>query len=209
MPAETDWDNAEHILHAEGFRHIAGVDEAGRGCLAGPVVAAAVVLPPGALPPALDGLADSKTLPRARREALADAIRAEAAGVGIGQCSPAEIDELNILRAALRAMRRAAEELPHPPGFLLVDGNRTPVGLPCPCRTVVKGDQKVRTIAAASIIAKTTRDALMRRLHMKHPGYGWNTNVGYPTQAHYDGLATHGPSEHHRRSFRLVRTTGR
>ena len=193
----------EEQLRSEGFRHVAGVDEAGRGCLAGPVVAAAVVLPPEPLPPALADVADSKTLGRPRRETLADAIRREAVAVGVGQCSPAEIDELNILRAALEAMRRAAGALSKPPGFLLVDGNKTPVHLPCPCRAIVKGDQKVRSIAAASIIAKTTRDALMRRLHADHPGYGWNSNVGYPTKAHYDGLAAHGVTEHHRRSFRL------
>jgi ribonuclease HII len=204
----------EQQLRNEGFRRVAGTDEAGRGCLAGPVVAAAVALPPGPLPSALAGVADSKTLARAPREALAETIRTEtarveAAGVGVGQCSPAEIDETNILRAALEAMRRAAEALAGVlgavPGFLLVDGNQQPAGLPCPCRAIVKGDRKVRSIAAASIIAKTTRDTRMRRLAAEHPGYGWDTNVGYPTRAHYDGLAEHGPTAHHRRSFRLAR----
>lgn len=203
----------ETQLRAEGFERVAGADEAGRGCLAGPVVAAAVVLPPGPLPSVLDDLADSKTLSRKRREALAEAIqqetaRADDAGVGTGQCSPAEIDEYNILHAALEAIRRATEALSDtlaaPSGFLLVDGNKTPAGLPCPTRALVKGDRRVRSIAAASIIAKTTRDAAMRRLHEEHPGYGWDTNVGYPTAAHYDGLAARGPTPHHRRSFRLT-----
>lgn len=217
MTSESTSPSAEERLRAEGFRRVAGADEAGRGCLAGPVVAAAVALPPGPLPSALAGVADSKTLSRERRETLADTIREEtsrheAAGVGVGRCSPSEIDEINILRAALEAMRRAtealAEPLSGPPGFLLVDGNKAPVDLPCPCRAVVKGDQRVRSIAAASIIAKITRDATMRRLHEEHAGYGWDTNVGYPTAEHYDGLAERGPTAHHRRSFRLKRKTG-
>jgi ribonuclease HII len=204
----------EAQLRAEGFERIAGTDEAGRGCLAGPVVAAAVTLPPGPLPSALAGLTDSKALSRARREALTEAIqeetaRADEVGVGTGRCSPAEIDEHNILHAALEAMRRAtkalADQLSRPPGFLLVDGDKKPTGLPCPARAVVKGDRHVHSVAAASIIAKTTRDAVMRRLHADFPGYGWDTNVGYPTAAHYDGLAKRGPTPHHRRSFRLRR----
>jgi ribonuclease HII len=215
MPAGSASPNPlEAQLRAEGFARVTGTDEAGRGCLAGPVVAAAVALPPGPLPDALAGLADSKTLSRARREMLAEAIREETApcaeaGVATGRCSPAEIDERNILRAALEAMRRATETLAEAlgamPGFLLVDGNKKPGGLPCPTRAVVKGDRKVRSVAAASIIAKTTRDAAMRRLHADFPGYGWDTNVGYPTAAHYDGLAERGPTPHHRRSFRLAR----
>jgi ribonuclease HII len=220
MPSEPPAPSAEEQLRIEGFRRIAGADEAGRGCLAGPVVAAAVALPPGPLPSPLADVADSKSLSRERRETLAGALREEtarheAAGVGVGQCSPAEIDEMNILRAALEAMRRAAEALREPlggtaPGFLLVDGDRTPVDAPCPCRAVVKGDRRIPSIAAASIMAKTTRDAIMRRLHDEgHDAYGWKTNVGYPTAEHYDGLAAHGPTAHHRRSFRLERTTGR
>ena len=206
-PPATATSGTERTLRREGFQHIAGVDEAGRGCLAGPVVAAAVVLPAGPLPSALEDVADSKSLSRTQRETLAEAIRREAVDVGVGQCSPDEIDELNILRAALEAMCRAADALSTPAGFLLVDGHKAPVGLTCPSRSVVKGDQKVRSIAAASIIAKTTRDALMRRLHDDHPGYGWDSNVGYPTQAHYAGLEANGVTEHHRRSFRLSQTT--
>lgn len=192
----------EERLRAAGFARIAGVDEAGRGCLAGPVVAAAVVLPPAHR---IDGLNDSKALSAERRAALAEAIRREAVAVGVGTCSPREIDELNILWAAMEAMRRAADACAPAADFLLVDGNRAFPKPAWPLETLVKGDARSQSIAAASIIAKTERDARMRRLHAAHPHYGWDTNVGYPTKAHYAALAQHGPTPHHRRSFRLTR----
>ncbi|SHK70457.1 ribonuclease HII [Rhodothermus profundi] len=185
-----------------GYRYVAGVDEVGRGCLAGPVVAAAVILPPHFQ---LDGLRDSKQLRPAVRAQLATAIRAQALAIGIGLCTPAEIDRLNILNAALEAMRRAVANLSQKPDYLLIDGNRCFPDPPCPAEPVVKGDQQSALIAAASILAKTTRDALMQRLHQEFPVYGWDRNVGYPTRAHYEALARYGPSPYHRRSFRLSR----
>ncbi len=186
----------------QGYRQVAGVDEVGRGCLAGPVVAAAVILPPHAQ---LDGVRDSKQLPPEKRAVLAEKIRRQALAIGIGMCTPEEIDRLNILRAALEAMRRAVANLSQRPDYLLIDGNRCFPDPPCPAEPIVKGDRRSLLIAAASIIAKTTRDALMQRLHQEFPIYGWNQNVGYPTRAHYEALARYGPSPYHRRSFRLTR----
>lgn len=187
---------------AAGRRVLVGLDEAGRGCLAGPVVAAAVVLPPDAHLPGLD---DSKKLTAAAREALVPRIRREAVAVGVGQCSPAEVDELNVLWAAMEAMRRAALDLALTPDLLLVDGNRAIPNAPCPQETVVKGDEASLSIAAASVIAKVTRDRLMAELDAAFPVYGWAHHKGYPTAMHYAALAQHGPSPHHRRSFRLTR----
>ena len=192
----------ERALWAEGHSHVAGVDEVGRGALAGPVVAGAVVLPEGMFIPGVD---DSKKLRPARREAAYRLIREKALAVGVGVCDPETIDRMNILHAALEAMRRAVEELDPTPSFLLVDGNRCFPDCELPFRTVVRGDAKSHSIAAASIIAKVTRDRVMRDLHRQYPDYGWNTNVGYPTQAHYAGLGVVGPSLHHRRSFRLAK----
>ena len=180
-----------------GTRLVAGIDEVGRGPLAGPVVAAAVVL----LEP-LDGLADSKLLRAEQREALAAALR-PVARIGIGAASVAEIDRLNILWASMLAMRRAVLRLGCLPDLALVDGDRVP-DLPCPAEAIVDGDRDVPAISAASIIAKVTRDRLMRRLAGRYPGYGWDTNVGYPTPAHVDGLRRIGPTCHHRRTFRPV-----
>jgi ribonuclease HII len=191
----------ERKLWNDGYRHVAGLDEAGRGCLAGPVVAAAVILPPDANLPTVT---DSKKLSRAQREAARPAIEAQALAIGIGRCTPAEIDAMNILQAALEAMRRAARHLAVPPDYGLVDGNQalgTNAGFAH--EAIVKGDGRSLSIAAASVVAKTERDALMRALHARHPAYGWDTNVGYPTRAHYNALAEHGPTPHHRRSFRL------
>ena len=179
---------------------VAGIDEAGRGPLAGPVVAAAVVLDPSRLP---DGIHDSKTLSRARREALLEAIL-DAAHVGIGEAGPEEIDRINILQATFLAMRRAVEALPVSPAVALVDGNRAP-RLPIPCQTVVKGDARCLSIAAASIVAKVTRDRIMDRLAREHPGYGWERNAGYGTAEHLEALRQIGPTPHHRRSFAPVR----
>jgi len=185
-----------------GRRVVVGLDEAGRGCLAGPVVAAAVVLPPDAHLPGLD---DSKKLSAETREALLPVIQREALAVGIGQCSPAEVDELNVLWAAMEAMRRAAASLPLAPDLFLVDGNREVPGAPCPQETVIKGDTLSLSIAAASVVAKVTRDRIMVTLDAAFPVYGWAGHKGYPTAAHYAALAAHGPSPHHRRSFRLTR----
>ena len=183
---------------------VAGVDEAGRGPLAGPVVAAAVIFSGAAAPPGID---DSKKLRPAAREALFAAIM-ESAEVGIGQASVAEIDRLNILQATFLAMRRALAALAPPPGHALIDGNRLPPGLPCPATTIVKGDSHSLSIAAASIIAKVTRDRLMLDLAAAHPGYGWERNMGYGTAAHLSGLARLGPTPHHRLSFAPVRVAG-
>ena len=187
---------------AAGRRFVAGLDEAGRGCLAGPVVAAAVVLPPEADLPGLD---DSKKLSPARREAMLERICAEALGVGVGLCSPEEVDRMNVLRATLEAMRRAVSDLVLAPDVLLVDGNQPLAAPPCTQETVVRGDTRCLSIAAASVVAKVTRDRLMVRLHADYPHYGWAQHKGYPTAAHYAALAAHGPSPHHRRSFRLTR----
>jgi len=184
-----------------GYRRVAGVDEVGRGCLAGPVVAAAVILPPHVR---LDGVRDSKQLRPEVREKLAEQIRAQALAIGIGMCTPEEIDRLNILNAALEAMRRAVANLKLAPDYLLIDGNRCFSDPPCPAEPIIKGDRRSLLIAAASIIAKTTRDALMQRLHEEFPVYDWDRNVGYPTRAHYEALARYGPSPYHRRSFRLL-----
>jgi len=191
----------EDALCSQGYERIAGVDEAGRGCLAGPVVAAAVILSPDAR---LPNLTDSKLLSQAARESLAGAIRASASIVGVGLCSPQEIDRLNILWAAMEAMRRAVSNLIPAPDYLLIDGNRCFPDPPCPAETLVKGDRRCRSIAAASVIAKVERDRLMHRLHDDYPAYAWKANAGYPTKQHYAALARHGPTPHHRRSFRLA-----
>ena len=192
----------ERAHWAAGRRTVVGLDEAGRGCLAGPVVAAAVVLPPDAEVPGLD---DSKALSPETREALVPVIRAQAVAVAVGACSPAEIDALNILWASLEAMRRAAARLPLALDVLLVDGNRAIPAAPWPQQTVVKGDAQSLSIAAASVVAKVARDRRMAELDADFPVYGWARHKGYPTAAHYAALAAHGPSPHHRRSFRLGR----
>ena len=180
---------------------LAGVDEAGRGPLAGPVVAAAVIL--GALHP-IDGLADSKTLSASRRETLADQIRTHAVAWALGMASVEEIDRLNILQATLLAMQRAVQGLSVTPDLVLVDGNRAP-RLSCPVRTVVRGDALIKSIAAASILAKVARDAILQNLDGEYPGYGFAVHKGYPTAAHQRALEDLGPSPVHRRSFGPVR----
>ena len=184
----------------KGARLIAGVDEVGRGPLAGPVVAAAVIL---SRP--LEGLADSKTLCPEERERLAGLLRAQAR-IGVGAASVAEIDRINILRASLLAMRRAVLRLGCLPDLALIDGNQAP-DLPCPVETIVDGDALVPAISAASIVAKVTRDRLMRRLAERYPGYGWETNVGYATTAHRAAIWQLGACCHHRRSFAPVQGT--
>ncbi len=186
--------------HTRGLLE-AGLDEAGRGCLAGPVVAAAVILPPRV---ALPGLNDSKKLSATQRDILRPLIEQRALAWAVAMVWPEEIDRINILQASFLAMHRAVEGLGHTPEHLLVDGNRfRPYpGLAHTC--LVKGDTRFRCIAAASILAKTHRDALMDELHSAHPCYGWAVNKGYPTIAHRAAIAASGPCEHHRRSFQLL-----
>lgn len=191
----------ETAAGAPAGRRVAGVDEAGRGPLAGPVVAAAVILDPARIPA---GLADSKTLGAARRARLAAEL-AEVALVGIGEAGPAEIDEVNILRASHLAMCRALAALPVPAELALIDGNLLPRDLAIPGQAHVKGDARILSIAAASIVAKDWRDRIMVDLAQQWPGYGWEKNSGYPTAAHLDALRNLGPSPHHRRSFAPVR----
>lgn len=181
---------------------VAGIDEVGRGPIAGPVVAAAVIF--GDRPPPA-GIDDSKRLSAAVRERLFGQITEAALAHGIGMADVAEIDGLNILRAAELAMRRAVAALSHPPAFCLVDGKCLPPDLPVPGRAVVGGDGLSVSIAAASILAKVTRDRLMSDLARHHPGYGWEQNAGYPTAAHREALRKLGATPHHRRSFRPVR----
>lgn len=191
----------EEALWARGMRAVAGVDEVGRGPLAGPVVAAAVILDPRAVP---DGLNDSKKLGLKRRTTL-EALLRDCAVFGIGEASVAEIDALNILQASHLAMRRAVAALPVAPDHLLVDGNRMPGVLPCPATCVVGGDGKSPSIAAASIMAKIWRDDVMKRAATQFPGYGWETNAGYPTKCHKSALRNLGVTPFHRRSFAPVR----
>jgi ribonuclease HII len=180
---------------------VAGVDEAGRGPLAGPVVAAAVMLDD--LQP-IEGLADSKALSPRRRERLYDEIRAKALCCGVAEASVEEIDRLNILQATLLAMRRAVEGLRLRPQLVLVDGNRVPT-LAMPAHAVVQGDARVQAIAAASILAKVHRDRLCEQLHERYPQYGFAAHKGYPTEQHLQALREHGACEQHRRSFAPVR----
>ncbi len=183
---------------------VAGVDEAGRGSLAGPVVAAAVCFCRRALPRgARLMIDDSKKLSASGRNEAFEAIR-EFGVSGIGEASVAEIDRLNILRATMKAMQRAVDNLDPRPDIVLVDGNRTPE-TPVVCRAVVKGDSISLSIAAASIIAKVTRDRIMTRLAVDFPAYGWDRNAGYGVPDHIAALETCGPTPHHRRSFAPVR----
>jgi ribonuclease HII len=192
-------DQYERLHGAPTGKRICGIDEAGRGPLAGPVLASAVVLDWSKVP---DGLADSKKLTELKRAELKEALEISAE-IGIGLASVEEINRLNILAATLLAMRRAVEDLPKLPDFALIDGNQMP-DLPCPGETIVKGDQKSLSVAAASIIAKETRDAMMRRLANEFPDYGWERNKGYGTKAHLEGLKNHGVTRHHRRFFAPV-----
>ena len=180
---------------------ICGVDEVGRGPLAGPVVAAAVILNRGRIP---KGLNDSKQLNEEDREALYPRIMEAAVAVGVGEASVGEIDLINIRQATHMAMARAVRALSVAAEFALVDGNDPPP-LPCRCDTLIGGDARSVSIAAASIIAKVTRDRMMVALHDAHPGYNWRSNKGYGTPEHYAGLKAHGVTPHHRRSFAPIR----
>jgi ribonuclease HII len=188
----------ERLLWRIGIKHVAGIDEVGMGPLAGPVVAAAVVLPPET---SIAKVADSKQLTAAQRERLDGEIRARAIGIGIGVVESDEIDRVNIYQAAMKAKRQALAALaPIVPGFVLVDGREIP-GLGVPQSAYPKGDAFVMSIAAASIVAKVFRDAIMRRLEDAHPGYGFGKHMGYATAFHLRAIESHGPSPVHRRSF--------
>ncbi|NVO26252.1 ribonuclease HII [Donghicola sp. C2-DW-16] len=193
-------DSFERAAMARGLIPVAGVDEVGRGPLAGPVVAAAVILNPDDIP---EGLNDSKKLTAKRRAAILDVIL-EKAEWGIGISSVQEIDEINILQASFLAMRRAVEALPRKPAHLLIDGNKIPPELNSFSECIVKGDSRSVSIAAASIIAKEHRDAIMRDLAQQFPGYGWEKNAGYGSKAHMDALTLLGATEHHRRTFKPI-----
>lgn len=190
----------EAAANARGYSIIAGVDEVGRGPLAGPVTAAAVILDPARIP---SGLNDSKKLSAKRRKELHDALVA-CAEVSIAHASVEEIDEHNILRASHIAMERALAGLPRQPDHVLVDGNLIPRGLTLSAEAIVKGDARSVSIAAASIVAKYCRDCVMWDLAQQYPGYGWETNAGYPSKSHREALQNIGVTPHHRRSFKPV-----
>lgn len=183
-------------------RREAGCDEAGRGPLAGPVVAAAVILPDGYANPILN---DSKQLSERQRNKLREEIEKEATAWAVAVVEPEEIDRLNILHASTHAMCEAVKKLTLKPEFLIIDGNRFYNETDIPYQCVVKGDAKYMPVAAASILAKTYRDELMCRLHEEYPQYGWDHNKGYPTADHYEAIEQYGPTPYHRRSFTLYR----
>lgn len=190
-------DTKERGLYPLYGKTICGIDEAGRGPLCGPVCAAAVILPEGI---ELPGINDSKKLSEAKREALYPQILEKAVAVGVGLCSAEEIDRLNILQATFLAMRRAVADLAVPATYALVDGNRLP-GLEIPAECVVRGDATVMSIAAASVVAKVTRDRLMCRLAEEYPQYGLEKHKGYPTKEHYQKIKQYGIAPFYRRSF--------
>jgi ribonuclease HII len=195
----------ETELHAQGFTYVAGVDEAGRGPLAGPVVAAAVIFMPGVT---VEGVYDSKKLSPTRREVLSYQIKATALAYGFGIVEAAEIDRINILQATKQAMAEAVSavqaHLSAPIGYVLVDGNQLP-RLPCPARYIVKGDSLCHAIAAAGILAKVERDGIMARLDKLYPQYGFAAHAGYGTKAHLAAIQEHGPCAVHRRTFKGVK----
>jgi ribonuclease HII len=196
----------ERELWGRGVTSIAGVDEVGVGAFAGPVVAAAVILPPGTI---IDGLADSKLLSPKRREKLFAVISAAAAAIGIGRMDVEEVDRLNVYWAAMEARRLAIEALPKAPAHILVDGKRRIAGCHVPQTPVVQGDAISASIAAASIVAKVTRDAIMQEYAQSYPGYGFERHKGYGTAEHISVLTRLGPLPFHRRSFAPVWRAGR
>jgi len=179
----------------------AGCDEAGRGCLAGPVFAAAVILPKNFTHPLLN---DSKLMSEKNRDILKPIIENEAIAFAVGTVGPLEIDQINILNASFLAMHRAIDQLKTKPTSLLIDGNRFKKYPEIPHHCIIKGDSKYLSIAAASVLAKTYRDACMKKLAVENPGYDWHTNKGYPTKAHRRAIAALGITSHHRISFRLL-----
>ncbi|MFO7824987.1 MAG: ribonuclease HII [Cyclobacterium sp.] len=189
------------LPHLKAERKEAGCDEVGRGCLCGPVVAAAVILPPDY---ANEWINDSKKINKSKRTLLTEEIKEQALAWAIGFAEVEEIDQINILNASFLAMHRAIDGLKVRPEHLLIDGNRYKPKHDIPFDCVIKGDGKYASIAAASILAKTYRDQLMIRLAREYPGYGWEKNVGYPTKKHREGIQKLGPSPLHRKSFRLL-----
>ena len=198
-----DWHKYENAARAKGFKAICGVDEAGRGPLAGPVCAAAVILPPDCV---IEGLNDSKKLSEKKREALFDVIQAKALAYSIALASEKEIDEINILQATFLAMKRAVDSLSIKPDYILVDGNRDPM-FGTDTELVVKGDSLSASIAAASVLAKVTRDRFMLEIDKKYPQYQFSKHKGYGTKLHYEMIAEYGISDVHRRTF-LKKLTG-
>lgn len=192
-----DWFAYEKVAIQKGYRQICGVDEAGRGPLAGPVYAAAVILPENFNIP---GLNDSKKLTEKKRESIFDLILQEAVSIGIGFATEQEIDEINILQATYLAMQRAVTALHVTPDWVMVDGNRMPP-LPVPGETIVKGDGKSASIAAASVLAKVSRDRVLRELDEKYPQYGFAKHKGYGTKTHYEAIKAYGILPEHRKSF--------
>lgn len=188
----------ERIARADGFSAVCGVDEAGRGPLAGPVCAAAVILPEGCV---IKGLDDSKKLSEKKREALFDIITEKAVAASVAFASVEEIEEYNILGATFLAMNRAVEGLNVPADFALIDGNAVPKGITIPCQTIVKGDSKSMSIAAASILAKVSRDRLMLELDKQYPQYGFAKHKGYGTKLHNEAILKYGPLPVHRAKF--------
>ena len=204
MPARTQsWGALEAAARKTGYARIVGVDEVGRGPLAGPVVACAILLPDDCRD--IHGVGDSKAISAKERERLAECIKDIAVCIGVGAASVTEIDRVNIYQATAIAMRRAIARIPGPHDLLLVDGSPF-AALGLPHRAVVKGDATCLSIACASIIAKVTRDRLLRALDRRYPWYGWATNAGYGTPGHLAALFEHGATAHHRRSFRPIRT---
>lgn len=187
----------EQLYNSQGYKAVCGVDEAGRGPLAGPVFAAAVILPEGL---EIEGVTDSKKLSEKKREQLFDVICEKALAYSIASASVEEIEELNILRADMLAMKRAVEGLKVKADFAMIDGNKTPQ-LDIPCVAIVKGDAKSESIAAASILAKVSRDRLMLEMAKKYPAYNFEKHKGYGTKAHRKAILEHGPCEIHRMSF--------
>lgn len=191
------------ISNHSGLFPEAGTDEAGRGCLAGPVVAAAVILPPDFHHPLLN---DSKQVSKKHRDELRPVIENAAVSWQVAFCSPEEIDQINILNASILAMHRAIEGLTVTPKHILVDGNRFKPFGKIPHTTMVKGDSRFVSIAAASILAKTHRDELMEKLHIEYPEYGWDKNAGYPTEKHREAIAALGATPYHRKTFTLLKS---
>ena len=192
--------DAEARLIRKGYKAIAGVDEVGRGCIAGPVTAAAVILNPQKIP---SGLNDSKKLNLKNREKIFQSIQ-DTCTFCVAHSSVEEIDQINILQAALLSMKRAILGLRIKPDFVLIDGNKNPEGLESNFETIIKGDSKSLSIAAASIVAKITRDRIMSRLDKEFPGYNWSQNAGYPTKMHKSAILDIGITPYHRRSFKPV-----
>ncbi|MDR1805204.1 MAG: ribonuclease HII [Clostridium sp.] len=197
MPQQNEWQLHQALAKKRGFLRVCGIDEAGRGPLVGPVCAAAVILPDGC---EIEGLNDSKKLSEKKREALYDVICGSAMAYSVAFASAEEIDEINILQATFMAMRRAVAGLSFPPDYALVDGNQDP-GLGIPTELIIGGDGKSAAIAAASVLAKVSRDRLLRELDLRYPGYGFARHKGYGTAEHYAALDSLGVCPEHRLSF--------